>query len=160
MLHIRNLIFDLYKRTNSLILTVQNFLSNLGDEAKPVNVSEPSLHSNLFRPMLEPLTPIDITIKPYFVVHVSAESIEKTKQPRSDKKGQLLTPDDGCGLSAVENHRIVGGGPAKKGAWPWMVLLGYYALVQSQLISTFNCDGSIITTRHVLTAAHCVLPEL
>lgn len=38
------------------------------------------------------------------------------------------------------------------GAFPWMVLLG-----KSQYGDTiFDCGGSLITTRHVLTAAHCV----
>lgn len=44
---------------------------------------------------------------------------------RTDIKGRLLTPEEGCGYSKVSNTRIVGGAPAKVGAWPWIALLGY-----------------------------------
>lgn len=40
-------------------------------------------------------------------------------------KGKLLTPAQGCGFSTVNHKRIVGGSPAKQGAWPWLALLGY-----------------------------------
>lgn len=43
---------------------------------------------------------------------------------RTDIKGRLLTPEEGCGYSKVSNTRIVGGVPAKVGAWPWIALLG------------------------------------
>lgn len=39
--------------------------------------------------------------------------------PSDFPKGRLLTPEEGCGQSKVTNTRIVGGTPAKKGAWPW-----------------------------------------
>lgn len=40
-------------------------------------------------------------------------------------KGRLLTPQEGCGYSKVLTKRIVGGGPAKNGAYPWMALLKF-----------------------------------
>lgn len=47
--------------------------------------------------------------------------------------------------------RIVGGRPAPEGSVPYMV-----ALTNGLLVRSFVCGGSIITSRHVLTAAHCV----
>lgn len=35
--------------------------------------------------------------------------------PVADVKGRLLTPDEGCGYSKVQNTRIVGGSKAKNG---------------------------------------------
>lgn len=50
-------------------------------------------------------------------------------------KGKLLSSKEGCGISKVGAPRIVGGSPAKNGAYPWMALLGYK---QGMQIS-FNC---------------------
>lgn len=57
---------------------------------------------------------------------------------------RLLTLEEGCGFSNVTHTRVVGGVPAKKGAYPWMALIGY--------TNNFNeigwkCGGSLITTR-------------
>lgn len=70
---------------------------------------------------------------------------------------KLLTPDTGCGYSNVTHRRIVGGTPAKLGAFPWMALIGY----SNDLGETsFKCGGSLISKRHVLTAAHCLKSTL
>jgi secreted trypsin-like serine protease len=42
--------------------------------------------------------------------------------------------------------RIVGGQEAAVGEWPWQILLG----------PNFTCGGSILSSRWVVTAAHCV----
>lgn len=44
-------------------------------------------------------------------------------------------------------QRIVGGGPTDPHEYPYQVALTYY--------DYFFCGGSLITRRHVLTAAHC-----
>lgn len=67
-------------------------------------------------------------------------------KPRSEGviQGELLTPESGCGFSNVTHTRIVGGKPAKKGAWPWMALIGYTDNFKQV---GWKCGGSLITTR-------------
>ncbi|VEN51796.1 unnamed protein product [Callosobruchus maculatus] len=61
-----------------------------------------------------------------------------------------------CGITKYDeqNIRIVGGEKAKMGEFPWMVRLGHRYKTNDGLIF-FNCAGTLINTRYVLTAAHC-----
>lgn len=69
----------------------------------------------------------------------------------------FLLPETGCGYSNISHGRIIGGEPAEFGAWPWIALLGY---TKSMGMIDFRCGGSLISNRHVLTAAHCVTQSL
>lgn len=69
----------------------------------------------------------------------------------------IPTPEDGCGISNNTFKKIVGGEPAKLGAWPWIALIGYR---DSFGTNSFKCGGALITQRHVLTAAHCIRTDL
>lgn len=76
---------------------------------------------------------------------------ELVSEVRSDKSPAKLNPPE-CGRSTVDDtDRVVGGRNATKGAWPWMALIGY-----DDENSIFNCGGTIISKRHILTAAHCI----
>ncbi|XP_040158699.1 uncharacterized protein LOC120897712 [Anopheles arabiensis] len=70
---------------------------------------------------------------------------------------ELLTPETGCGYSTVQHNRVVGGVPAELNGWPWMALVGYKNTLGEV---SFKCGGSLITKRHVLTAAHCIRRDL
>lgn len=62
-----------------------------------------------------------------------------------------------CGEVFVEN-KIVNGEEAEFGQFPWMALLGYQ---QKGLdILEFLCGGTIITTKFVMTAAHCITVDV
>lgn len=77
--------------------------------------------------------------------------------PRTNGNGRVSLNGQECGLSSVFDFRkVVGGEPAKLGAWPWITLLGYDVLEGSP----FKCGGTLITERHVLTAAHCIRSDL
>ncbi|XP_044250417.2 venom serine protease Bi-VSP-like [Drosophila takahashii] len=68
---------------------------------------------------------------------------------------RLLNMEDGCGYTSVPKNKIVGGVVSHIGAWPWIALLGY-----KDPRFPFQCGGSLITARHVLTAAHCITLNL
>ncbi|XP_025091856.1 coagulation factor X-like isoform X2 [Pomacea canaliculata] len=62
------------------------------------------------------------------------------------------TPNTICGQSQLYPvPKIVGGRPAKRGQYPWVVKLQ----ISSGLI-TMKCGGSIWDYNHILTAAHCI----
>ncbi|XP_017071642.1 venom serine protease Bi-VSP [Drosophila eugracilis] len=69
---------------------------------------------------------------------------------------RLLNVEEGCGYTFGYFKKIVGGEVSRKGAWPWIALLGY----DDPSGSPFKCGGTLITARHVITAAHCILDAL
>lgn len=62
---------------------------------------------------------------------------------------------DVCGIANVPMVRIVGGMPAKKDAWPWMVAI-FVPDSYGKLAGHVSCGGALISNEHVLTSAHCV----
>ncbi|OQR74331.1 proclotting enzyme-like [Tropilaelaps mercedesae] len=63
-----------------------------------------------------------------------------------------LFPEE-CGLTNGSFDRIVGGVNAKIGDWPWQALV----LMRSSQSNEFDshCGASLISKKHVLSAAHC-----
>nr|UUL48243.1 venom serine protease 2 [Microplitis pallidipes] len=72
---------------------------------------------------------------------------------RNSSYGPLFPPQ--CGSSNGPIPKVVGGVPAALGAWPWIAALGYRSTKHPNRPS-WLCGGSLISSRHVLTAAHCV----
>ncbi|XP_022114875.2 CLIP domain-containing serine protease 2 [Pieris rapae] len=65
---------------------------------------------------------------------------------------ETLLPDR-CG--SILGNRIFGGRKAKLYEFPWMVLISYTTREGPQ----FQCGGTIINSKYVLTAAHCVVDK-
>ncbi|XP_014271508.1 venom protease [Halyomorpha halys] len=75
-----------------------------------------------------------------------------TPNPKPPNQSNLHV--EGCGISNSQPSRIVGGVEAELGAWPWIAVLGYYRRSSIK----WDCGGSLINHRYILTAAHCVSP--
>lgn len=58
----------------------------------------------------------------------------------------------GCGKGLTPLNRIFGGQTAAVGHWPWQVSLKYNG--------GHTCGGSLINSRWIVTAAHCVVNNL
>merc|ERR1712215_47994 len=54
-----------------------------------------------------------------------------------------------CGVPQVDRNRIIGGKPATKNEYPWIV-----ALVEFGRTHPF-CGGTLLSSKTILTAAHC-----
>eukprot|EP00112_Aurelia_sp_Birch-Aquarium-sp1_P011049 Seg2332.1 transcript_id=Seg2332.1/GoldUCD/mRNA.D3Y31 product="Chymotrypsin-like elastase family member 2A" protein_id=Seg2332.1/GoldUCD/D3Y31 len=55
-----------------------------------------------------------------------------------------------CGRSSVQQSRIISGSDSRPGAWPWMASLWMYK-------RSHICGGSLLNSRWILTASHCVV---
>lgn len=63
-----------------------------------------------------------------------------------------------CGMSTAAD-KIFGGTDAALGGHPWMVALGYRDSRSFDGRLSILCGGSLVTSQHVITAAHCIHPS-
>eukprot|EP00099_Drosophila_melanogaster_P015520 NP_524362.2 easter, isoform A [Drosophila melanogaster] len=79
-------------------------------------------------------------------------SSETTPPPKPNVTSNSLLPLPGqCGN--ILSNRIYGGMKTKIDEFPWMALIEY---TKSQGKKGHHCGGSLISTRYVITASHCV----
>ncbi|CAG4948009.1 unnamed protein product [Colias eurytheme] len=76
---------------------------------------------------------------------------QDTQNKIIDKKSLL---PELCG--DINGDRIVGGSVARLNELPWMALLAYFEKRTTTNYTGFECGGSVINSRYILTAAHCI----
>ncbi|CAG0897356.1 unnamed protein product [Cyprideis torosa] len=69
---------------------------------------------------------------------------------------ESLNSDKTCGERSSLSKRIAGGEPAKPRDWPWAAALFQRSNSRGEV---FICGGVLLSRRHVLTAAHCVMTD-
>ncbi|XP_034481204.1 venom protease-like [Drosophila innubila] len=111
-------------------------------------------------PFLPPINDADRANKPQVLIWTDPERSPPTTfivKPRLHDyiPRRLPTIEEGCGRIPAAPY-VAGGRVAKNGNYPWIALLIYGE------DSNFNpkCAGSLITARHVVTAAHCIREDL
>ncbi|XP_023304786.2 venom serine protease Bi-VSP [Lucilia cuprina] len=67
----------------------------------------------------------------------------------------MPSPSPTCGVSRGTINRVVGGYETKKGNYPWMAALGYRDEYDPSSLK-FLCGGSLISSKYVITSAHCI----
>ena len=67
---------------------------------------------------------------------------------RYNSNGTVAEEQERIDYDGQHPFRVVNGWPADQGEWPWIA-----ALLNN---GRQFCGGSLITDRHILTAAHCV----
>ncbi|KAF2895588.1 hypothetical protein ILUMI_10583 [Ignelater luminosus] len=85
------------------------------------------------------------------IPHVCCPTEDSRIKTEENELNLLLPGKDICGITY--NSRIVGGETTDIGEFPWAVLIEYEKPGGK---SIFNCGGSLINNRYVLTAAHCI----
>ena len=90
-------------------------------------------------------------MKTNFQVACLALSIGRNGSHIANENHSAVIPGDECGKSFAES-RIVGGHDVLPHGHPWMV-----RLVQFKKQTSGYCGGTLISRRHVLTAAHCAI---
>jgi V8-like Glu-specific endopeptidase len=88
------------------------------------------------------------------VAHIKCFST--TKLQKILDKIQLLPDYEECGLEGLAT-KISGGERTEIDEFPWIVLLKYRTTNNK---FNYGCHGNLINNRYVLTAAHCVDPQI
>ncbi|GLV34384.1 Serine-peptidase 212 [Carabus blaptoides fortunei] len=119
-----------------------------------VTVCSPTFSLGLNGQLVTPAVPDESTTVASTTSRYQGTSNELMLGVMSNASGQNV---EGCG-TRVSNWAplIVNGEPSSRGQWPW-----HGALYAGGLMAlTYRCGASLVTTRHVITAAHCVTVRL
>ncbi|KAK7864784.1 hypothetical protein R5R35_012277 [Gryllus longicercus] len=84
-----------------------------------------------------------------------SDDVDSVARDVSNHPNLRMLPQEVCG--PVGTDRITGGTVADIYAYPWIARLGYKSSTRPNNPVSYRCGGSLISSRYVLTAAHCVV---
>nr|CAD7428580.1 unnamed protein product [Timema monikensis] len=102
-----------------------------------------------------PLVCCELSSRPTITTESPVVLSEKLSEPPKDVTGDFrlsFLPRRICGKRDTAN-RIIGGNKTAINEYPWMALVGY----STSTGTVFRCGASVISSRYVLTAAHCLI---
>ncbi|KAF5283195.1 hypothetical protein FQA39_LY17387 [Lamprigera yunnana] len=112
-------------------------------------VEPPKLHISQVKPVIESKPTISLTSDDDFF----AGDLSPTRRPLINFLTPKPEPPETCGTVKIEVRPLITYGQSTtEGEWPWHAALYRYKGANMQYL----CGGSLISRKHVITAAHCV----
>ncbi|XP_018579158.1 serine protease gd-like [Anoplophora glabripennis] len=151
------------KSTNNPVMNI-NFNPQMPKDPSKIYAGNPFLNS--LTTTVAPVKRIDEAAPPQTTPAIEVRVTEKpmlvertdTSQSNNEKEGQSssINPYDSvCGRTVVTNSLVINGNAVLRGAYPWLVAM--FGVKATGL--NYMCSGSLISDKHVVTAAHCVKTE-
>ncbi|XP_017077527.1 serine protease grass-like [Drosophila eugracilis] len=104
------------------------------------------------------LTPRETEIFKHCLCSEKSKTIVCCEESINDSGLEVLRASEPvCGVFG--DNKVTGGNEIRMGSRPWMVLLKY-DIQDAHERTAFKCGGTLITSRYILTAAHCILDSL
>ncbi|XP_055308234.1 serine protease gd-like [Sitodiplosis mosellana] len=136
-----------------------NYASNFGGQYTPQQYS-PSNTMNSY-PMLSSSFPNQGIMTPAYTVALRPTAVPTIRTTTTEMPSYEISPVLNTDLNTICGTRhseteitplIFGGEETQRGDWPWMVAI--YLNKATGL--SFNCGGTLISAKTVITAAHCL----
>ncbi|KAG8316927.1 Transmembrane protease serine 11D [Homalodisca vitripennis] len=138
--------------TTTVLLSTYSKPSDNSETNKPTKRPTPAPTIVLFQPSSTSSTTKRPT--PTTVVLDNISIVEEQTEATPSKPTTEVNYKKECGVRPLmKNGRIVGGKGATFGEWPWQVLVREATWLG--LFTKNKCGGVLITSRYVITAAHC-----